>query len=113
MTAKEKPEQKIEPITLDRLNLAFHSFGVRHGRYDFLAPNIYLEYGTEMDLMGIRKSGYIDEIEIKLSRQDYRADFRKESHVRGVLTHLYTRRPIPCTWPKHEALERGLLVPTG
>jgi len=46
-------------------------------RYEILAPNILLDSSTEMDLYGIRSSGYSDEIEIKISKSDYLADFKK------------------------------------
>ena len=36
-----------------------------------------------MDLFGFRKgSGFTDEIEIKLSRSDYLADFKKTTYVK-------------------------------
>jgi len=47
-------------------------------RYELLATNIFLDWqSNEMDLLGIRKSGFIDEIEIKLTKADFKADFKK------------------------------------
>lgn len=47
-------------------------------RYELVAPNIYLgDCSGEMDLLAIRRSGYIDEIEIKVSKPDFKADFNK------------------------------------
>lgn len=49
-----------------------------HDRFELIAPNIYLDFElNEMDICGIRKSGFIDEIEVKLSISDFKADFKK------------------------------------
>lgn len=50
-------------------------------RYTFVAPNIKLKgYGWESDLVAIRKSGFLDEIEIKRTLADFRADFKKADY---------------------------------
>src|SRR5690606_851431 len=47
-------------------------------RYQVMAPNVVPSTcWLEMDLLGIRRSGYVDEIEIKLDRADFKADFKK------------------------------------
>jgi len=58
-------------------------------------PNIFMDWCNEMDLMGLRRSGYIDEIEIKLSRSDFLADFKKTVRLDG------------CNELKHELLPLG------
>lgn len=40
-------------------------------------PNVYL-FGEESDLLRIMKNGWVVEYEIKLSRSDFRADFRRK-----------------------------------
>jgi len=68
--------------------------------FEFMAPNVYLRYDCELDIFGLRKkSGYVDEIEIKMVKSDYLADFNKTIRLRGV-DRL-----------KHEALKEGLLHP--
>jgi hypothetical protein len=50
-------------------------------RYNFVAPNCYLAWSdfSEFDLLCIRRSGFVDEVEIKRSVSDFRADFKKTS----------------------------------
>lgn len=64
-------------------------------RYDFIVPNAQMAH-NEMDLICIRKSGFVDEIEIKLSRSDFKADFCKTAR-----------------WlcDKHDQLANGELLP--
>lgn len=45
-------------------------------RYRFIAPNVQMVH-NEWDLIAIRGSGFVDEIEIKLSRADFKRDFHK------------------------------------
>ncbi|MCK5020813.1 MAG: hypothetical protein KAS32_27575 [Candidatus Peribacteraceae bacterium] len=72
-------------------------------RYELVAPNIYLDYlRGEMDILGIRPSGYVDEIEIKISVSDFRADFRKTIKVVDETGARYSKKL------KHEALREGL-----
>ena len=73
-------------------------------RYEMLAPNVHIG-ANEMDLFGLRKSGFIDEIEIKLSRPDFLADFKKTSHTKdpnGEYSWSWIERL------KHECLAEGL-----
>lgn len=48
-------------------------------RYCFVAPNCYLGPAdfSEHDLICIRRSGFIDEVEIKRTVSDFHADFKK------------------------------------
>ncbi len=73
-------------------------------RYELLAPNIYLDFWSEMDLLGVRKSGYVDEIEIKVSASDFKADFKKTINIFED-ERRYRYKEIP----KHEALPSGLV----
>lgn len=66
-------------------------------RYDLVANNVYIGQHQEMDIFGLRKSGYCDEIEIKTSVSDFKADFKK---VIQVKVDPYTPEPewCPCTY---------------
>jgi len=89
-------------------------------RYELLVPNVYLDYRFhEMDLCGVRKSGFVDEIEIKRSVSDFKADFKKtvlteiDSHInddkykgRKVFGAGYGK--FVEERPKHECLQEGL-----
>ena len=90
-------------VTAEQLQRAFYRANV--DRYEIITPNTYLTWeSSEMDLLCVRKSGYIDEVEIKISKADFAADFRKRVQLK---TKDYT-------WPriyrlKHEAMQEGLL----
>lgn len=45
----------------------------------FAIPNAYL-YHNESDLLSVSRSGYVQEYEIKISKADFRADFKKYRH---------------------------------
>lgn len=45
--------------------------------YDILIPNFYFKGMFEMDVFKLSKSGYVTEYEIKTSRSDFFADFKK------------------------------------
>ena len=49
--------------------------------HGYIIPNIYLGY-EESDLISVTKAGYIYEYEIKISRADFKADFKKGRHER-------------------------------
>lgn len=52
-------------------------------RYEMIAQNVYPCFNfKEMDVMAIRKSGFIDEIEVKLSKSDFLADFKKTVNIK-------------------------------
>ena len=78
-----------------------------HQRYELLVPNIHFcDQGGEMDIFCLRPSGFIDEIEIKLSISDFKADFKKIIEVPDG--------KHPSGWEKtkgikkHEGMEEGL-----
>lgn len=77
-------------------------------RYDIIVPNCYTQYDNEADLFCLRPSGLCDEIEIKVSRSDFRVDAKKHVRISEKLekptlyrTHRMVRKS------KREALETG------
>lgn len=46
-------------------------------RYEFMVPNCYTQHDNEADIFAVRKSGFADEIEIKVSRSDFLLDKNK------------------------------------
>lgn len=90
-------------MTEDKLQTAFYRANMR--RYQIITPNTYLSWSChEMDILCVRKSGYIDEIEIKISKSDFLADFKKTVHIK-TNTFVWPRVKTP----KHEAMQQGLL----
>lgn len=68
-------------------------------RQHIIVPNCYINFGTsadhECDLLIIKKSGYAEEVEIKMSKSDFKADFKKKhGHIDERLKHLYYAMPI-------------------
>jgi len=68
-------------------------------RQHIIVPNFYINFGTsadhECDLIIIKRSGYAEEIEIKMSKSDLKADFKKKhGHVDERLQYLYYAMPI-------------------
>lgn len=68
-------------------------------RQHIIVPNCYINFGTsadhECDLIIIKRSGYAEEIEIKMSKSDFKADFKKKhGHVDERLQHLYYAMPF-------------------
>jgi len=81
-------------VNVRELTLAYHR--TQQQRYDFMIPNTHFNLGYEMDIMCVRKGSFmVEEIEIKTSRSDFLADFRKT-----VGRHRM----------KHQELERGNLI---
>jgi len=68
-------------------------------RQHIIVPNCYINFGTsadhECDLIIIKRTGYAEEIEIKMSKSDLKADFKKKhGHVDERLQHLYYAMPV-------------------
>ena len=100
------PTVKIKELDMQR---AFYRAFCQ--RYEMVANNLYLGWcGGEMDLFGLRGSGFVDEIEIKRSVSDFRADFKKSIITRKDHEGFYPKgmqgRPVSIL--KHEALKDGL-----
>jgi hypothetical protein len=74
-------------------------------RFHYMFPNCYGGDGKEMDIMGVRPSRYVDEIEIKVSKSDYKADFKKE------VTHYISEQNRLEKKLKHDQLAKGELTP--
>ena len=72
-------------------------------RYRFIAPGLKCAGGNEMDVIAIRRSGFVDEIEIKTTRGDFMADFNKTTVVRNEPGAGPTHSRIA----KHDAIESG------
>ncbi len=84
-------------------------------RYSIMVPNCYTQHDNEADLFAIRRSGFCDEFEVKLSRSDFMKDGKKHVVVRdpvrgehGVLTE---EGIPPYSMFKMEALENGKMEP--
>jgi len=76
------------------LMVAFHR--TQQQRYTLMIPNTHFYEGYEMDIMCVRNGSlYVEEIEIKCTRSDFLADFKKT--VRHGL-------------PKHHLLKSGKLL---
>lgn len=73
------PRQKIldEKLSEAKVQLGLHSHLGAKG-HKIIAPNIEIFYTGEMDVCSIMKTGMVCEYEIKLSRADFKADFKKE-----------------------------------
>lgn len=97
-------QQDLDPAVTD-LQLAYHRS--TFARYEILLPNIHYLH-NEMDLFGFRKSGFSDEIEIKLSKSDFRADFNKTTYVRSDKKDFWGDYRDKKVVPKHEAIKNGL-----
>ena len=78
--------KKADKILFDLMNFV-------QGGQDILIPNYYYDY-EEMDLFRLTKSGYVYEYEIKISRSDFKADFKKYN---GFYNRIY----------KHDRLLQG------
>lgn len=80
-TKESKPKSKSKPISTQEMEVAIAKmFGIRT---HIIVPNISWGFGIhEIDLMVITKSGYAKEIEIKRSKSDFLADFKKgHNHI--------------------------------
>ncbi len=87
-------------ITSTDLQVAFYKD--QSHKYEFVVPNVFLRFDYELDLLCLRQSGYIDEIEIKVSKSDFLADFKK-------LSRVMDKQGITRSAKKHQALSEGLL----
>ncbi len=75
-------------------------------RYDIVVPNAYFQgQVNEMDIAAIRKSGFLDEIEIKRTYADFKKDFGKTS----IVWEKTKGRPRPIKMKKHTLIKSGNL----
>jgi hypothetical protein len=89
MTVRRKTtiKPKLKPIKTIDIEIAIAKyFGVRQ---NIIVPNISWGLLThEVDLLVVRKSGVAIEIEIKVSLQDFKADFNKRHHHQERLNRI-------------------------
>ena len=100
----------IPSVRVDEIDMQRAFYGAFCSRYELVANNLYLGWcGGEMDIFGMRKSGFVDEVEIKRSVSDFRADFKKTVTVRKEHTKFYPENisAFQRIAPKHEALKLG------
>ena len=74
-------------------------------KYCPIVPNCFYRWDLEADLMGVRKSGFVDEFEIKLTV----ADFKNDASKTVRLPKDGEKYSYECL-PKYEALETGRLL---
>jgi len=100
---------------LDMSRAYARHFTIHTKRYNFCVPNIYPDdwkgsmQWKEMDLMCLRKSGFVDEVECKLSRSDFKADFKKTIHIVKGTNKWGSRAWISKL--KHTLLDEGNCYP--
>ena len=61
------------------------------GNYDYMLLNSFI-FNWESDYFCISKSGYTVEVEVKISKGDFKADFRKTTGS-GINKHLFLSSP--------------------
>ena len=82
--------------SVKRMQQAFtRNYMIYVRRFEFIFPNVHMGNGNEADILGFRPSGFRDEVEIKTSKSDFRADFKKSVVCDGHWGN------------KHERLEQG------
>lgn len=72
-TLQKKPIEQTEFSYISELGL----LDEHSKRFEVMIPNFFITSYHEADLLGVRRSGFIDEFEIKLSKRDFAADRRK------------------------------------
>lgn len=77
-------------------------------RCEVIIPNCYTRNDNEADLFCIRKSGFVDEIEIKVSKSDFRIDEKKTVRVLNENSTGWSDKWIDT--PKREALIAGKMT---
>ena len=93
------------------INLLLGTHGDHVRRYDLMIPNCYITNDNECDLLAIRKSGLVDEFEIKRTRSDFLADRKKRVRNGEPYSGKWEdRNNQNCSWTtnKLEWLESGL-----
>lgn len=83
-------------LTVTQIQLALHNSGLWNKRSDIMVPNLswgFLPY--EADFVVMTKSGYLTEVEIKRSWEDFKADFNKvHRHDDERIYHFFYCVPI-------------------
>jgi len=101
MNNSENPQLTIPRVSTSLSYLDIELAIAKHydTRQHIIVPNCYINFGTsadhECDLIIIKRSGYAEEIEIKMSKSDLKADFKKKhGHIDERLQHLYYAMPV-------------------
>lgn len=82
-------------LSIEQIHLALRNCGLWNKRSDIMIPNLswgLLDY--EADFVIISKSGYMTEVEIKRSLEDFKADFHK-SHTHDAEQVYYFYYCVP------------------
>lgn len=79
-------------VEKDIQNVLFKKLVEQRSTFRIGIPNIYF-YRWESDFLGLTRSGYCHEFEIKVSKEDYLADFNKK-HKHNLLS-IYHKSPSP------------------
>lgn len=77
-------------LSVDEIMLAIWNSGLWNKRTDVFVPN--LSWGLlnhEADLAIMSKSGYLTEVEIKRSWEDFKADFKKDHGHKDELVYYF------------------------
>lgn len=96
-------------VTARVLQRAFaYFYYLADSRFELLVPNTFIPCCSfESDLLGLRPSGYLDEIEIKLSKADFEADFKKDCAWGGIHTRDSWKNKPKVPVKKHELILSG------
>lgn len=99
---------------MDILNSAFLIRNFRNAylsRYNYIIPNVYIDLGShEMDIFALRKSGLLDEVEVKISVSDFKADFKKSVTIQYPFPVYNEGSSYPARYGKankHEKIASG------
>ena len=83
-------------LTIQQIHLALRDSGLWNKRTDIMIPN--LSWGLlpyEADFVVVSKSGYLTEVEIKRSWEDFKADFKKNhNHDAEQVYYFYYCVPV-------------------
>lgn len=80
-----------------------------HRNYSPIAPNCYL-FEWESDLIAISNSQLVTEFEIKISKSDFKADFRKTNKHKSLETNFKSKvKPGKCSNYFYYVTTPGLL----
>lgn len=99
----------LSKLTAREITSRFHTvLGQKH--YESCYPNVVLDEWGEFDILGFRKSGFADEFEVKISRSDFKQDFKKTCYFerRGTDTR---RKHKNRARNKHDCLLSGDCLP--
>lgn len=112
---KELTGEDVDPKMLSehKIQCLFGTTAFYQKRYDLIVPSCFYKGDVEADLYAIRKSGLVDEIEIKLTKADFKNDAKKTVRFSDKIPdgingeyNGYNSYDLK----KYEALEKGKLT---